>query len=144
MYILSLHPILQVCTVATVYYVFSLGLKRFLQQQLGKSIVFPWKRHVFWGKTAIILVMLGYASGLAAVYYTFRVIGFTGDHHDVAEALFPLLFFGFASGWFMDSRKKKRKVLPLLHGVNNLLVVLLFAFQVFSGLRLVLLYFFGR
>ena len=144
MNILALHPVLQICTVVTVCWVFALGVKRFLQLHMKKNVVFPWRRHVFWGKTALILVVLGYLSGSAVVYTTFRVFGFTGMHHAVAEILAPLLVFGFGTGLYMDSRKKKRRVMNLLHGATNLCVLLLFAVQIFSGFRLVILYFLGR
>ncbi len=33
----------------------------------------------------------------------------------------------------LQHRKKRRKVLPLIHGVNNLVLVLLALFQVYNG-----------
>lgn len=144
MYLLALHPILQIFTVATVFSLFALGVKRFQQLHLERKIVFPWKRHVLLGKIAMVLVVLGYGSGITAVYNTFRVIGFTGLHHEVGEFIVPLLLVGFGTGLYMDSRKKKRKILPMLHGLTNLLVLLLFVFQAGTGMRLVILYFFGR
>ncbi len=45
----------------------------------------------------------------------------------------PFILIGIVSGWIMHRRKQRRKVLPLIHGVNNLVLVLLALFQVYNG-----------
>jgi hypothetical protein len=61
---------------------------------------------------------------LAVVYWSWRTVLMTGTHGQIAMLLLPLLVFGLISGIFMHRFKKKRTVLPLIHGLNNLLVIL--------------------
>ena len=54
------------------------------------------------------------------VYFYWRGFLITGGHGKVALVMAPLILFGFASGLYMNIKKKQRRVLPLLHGMNNL------------------------
>jgi len=47
--------------------------------------------------------------------------------------MMPLILFGLISGHYMNRVKKKRTILPLMHGINNLIVVILAVWQIKSG-----------
>ena len=56
-----------------------------------------------------------------------------GIHGKVALAMVPFIIFGVGSGLYMDHKKKNRKLLTFIHGVNNLVVLVLALTQVVSG-----------
>ena len=57
----------------------------------------------------------------------------TGTHGKTALVMLPLLLFGLISGIYMNQVKKKRRFLPLLHGANNLVVIILALSQIRTG-----------
>ena len=143
MMIFALHPMLQLGAILIALFAFSLGLKRFLALHLGKTVRFDWKKHVLAGKLAISLLSLGYLLGIGIIWYRFKTVALFTIHFEIATAMLPLLFFGLLSGAYMDRRKKRRKVLNLVHGLNNTLVLLLCLGQLVVGGRLLRLLFLG-
>jgi uncharacterized membrane protein len=57
----------------------------------------------------------------------------TGIHGKVGLVLMPFILFGLVSGLYMNRKKKQRRVLALIHGLNNLVVLILALTQVVSG-----------
>jgi surface polysaccharide O-acyltransferase-like enzyme len=51
-----------------------------------------------------------------------------------------LMLFGLVSGYFMNRDKKRRPALALVHGINNLLVIILAIWQINTGLRVYAMY----
>jgi len=47
--------------------------------------------------------------------------------------MLPLILFGLFSGLYLNYKKGKRMLLPILHGINNLVVLILSLYQVSSG-----------
>jgi len=45
----------------------------------------------------------------------------------------PLIVVGFSTGYYLYRFKKKRILLPLIHGLNNTILFLLAIYQVYSG-----------
>jgi len=68
----------------------------------------------------------------------------TGTHGKVALVMLPLVLFGLFSGLYMDLRKKNRTLLPLLHGINNMVVLALAGYQITTGWWVVNVYVLGR
>jgi len=62
----------------------------------------------------------------------------------MALVMLPLILFGLFSGLYMDRRKKKRTLLPLLHGINNMVVLALVGYQITTGWWVVNVYVLGR
>lgn len=132
--IMWIHPALQALATLSALYVLYLGWVRFQFAHLGrKGIVFQWKTHVRQGLIAIGLWAAGLAGGLWAALDAWTVLGLSGAHYWVGLAMGPLMVFGLVSGWVMDRVKARRKVLPLLHGAANLLLVLLALWQTWTG-----------
>lgn len=131
------HPALQV--IATMFGVYAgyLGMERFLAQHLGKRTQFLWKRHVFVGRVAIILWMFGLIGGLAVARMKWQVNFVTGLHYKLAFTMVPFLVVGGLTGIYMDRKKAKRTLLPLLHGACNLIALLLALFQVKVGWQVI-------
>ncbi|MBN1842910.1 MAG: DUF4079 family protein [Deltaproteobacteria bacterium] len=131
---LLIHPIIQCSATLLALYVFYLGVQRFRFLHMNQKTVFKWKRHVALGKTALGVWLVGMVSGLTMVYLHWHGFLITGVHGKVALVLLPLVIFGLASGLYMDRNKKKRGVFLFMHGLNNLVVLMLAVGQAISGL----------
>lgn len=127
------HPVFQALTTLLAMYVAFLGVERFMAQHLRIKRLFRWKRHVQLGKIVILFWFAGLVGGLAIARITWSVNFVTGIHYKVALAMLPLMIFGYVSGSIMDTKKRPRNVLPLLHGINNAILLLLAIFQIRTG-----------
>ena len=130
---LAFHPIVQLLTILLAAYAFCLGVQRFRFLHLHRKTAFKWKRHVALGEIALGTLLSGMLGGMAMVYLYWRGFFITGGHGKVALVMTPLIIFGFASGLYMNIKKKQRTVLPLLHGLNNLVLLILALTQIYSG-----------
>ncbi len=130
---LLFHPVIQALTTTLAGYVLWLGLQRFQSQHLHRKIAFKWKSHVTLGTVALGLWLAGLIGGLIMVKIWWGGILITGSHGKTALFMLPLILFGLFSGLYMDHRKKKRSALPLLHGLNNLLLLILALYQAYTG-----------
>ena len=117
---LLIHPIVQAGATILAIYVFYLGVHRFASLHLGRQTAFKWSRHVLLGKIAIVAWLAGLGGGLYMVRSYWHANFITGYHAKVGLAMLPFLAFGLITGLYLDWVKKKRKVLPFLHGLNNL------------------------
>ncbi|MBE9582433.1 MAG: DUF4079 family protein [Proteobacteria bacterium] len=132
--LLLIHPIIQFSATLLALYVFYLGVQRFRFLHMNQKTVFKWKRHVALGKMALGVWLVGMVSGMTMAYLYWHGFLITGAHGKVALALLPLVIFGLVSGRYMDRNKKKRGVFPFIHGLNNLIVLILAVAQAISGL----------
>ena len=130
---LSVHPVIQSSAILLALYVFFLGVQRFRLLHLYKGVAFKWKLHVFLGEIALGAWLVGMVGGMTMVYFYWYGFLITGTHGKVALVMVPFIIFGLASGLFMNHNKKKRKVLPLIHGLSNLVLLILALTQVVSG-----------
>lgn len=131
---LWIHPIIQVCAIGLAWYVFYLGTQRFRFLHLHQETSFRWRRHVVLGGIALGVLLAGIAGGMTMVHMHWQGFLITGIHGDMGLFIMaPFIVFGTGTGLYMNYRKKKRRILPLIHGLNNL-IVLIFAFvQVATG-----------
>lgn len=134
---LWIHPILQTLAFALSLYVLYLGWLRFQASHMGRKVLFPWKRHVQQGAAVMVVWCLGFVIGLGAAWLNWNIVLITGWHHRLALVMIPFLIFGLASGVIMDKRKKKRRLLPLLHGINNTLLVAAVTVQLYTGILVI-------
>ena len=81
--------------------------------------------------------MAGLAGGLIMARLKWNVNLVTGDHYKVAFSMIPLLFFGAASGLILDRKRKKRTLLPIMHGLCNLALLSLATYQIFTGWQVI-------
>lgn len=130
---LVVHPIVQCLAVLLASYVMFLGVQRFRLLHLDQGVAFKWKRHVLLGKIALGVWLVGMVGGMTIVYFYWYGFFMTGTHGKVALVMVPLIIFGLASGQYMNHNKKKRKALPLIHGLSNLVLLILALTQVVSG-----------
>jgi hypothetical protein len=128
-----IHPIIQSLAILLGIYVLYLGTGRFRFLHLHQKTVFPWKRHVVLGIICLIAWLGGMLGGMLVVRRAWGVMLQSGPHAQFALCMVPLILFGLISGLFMNSRKKKRTVLPLLHGINNVLLLILALNQARTG-----------
>jgi hypothetical protein len=141
---LFIHPVIQCSTILLTLYVFSLGVQRFRSLHLKQKVKFNWKRHVLLGKIALVTMLAGMLGGAVMSYATWHGFLVTGTHGKVALVMLPLILFGLFSGLYMNHKKKKRKLLPLIHGLNNMVVLILALYQSSSGWWVVNVYILGN
>lgn len=132
---LWIHPIWQASATIVAVYAFFLGFSRFRASHLKHKTKFNWKRHVRFGTVALTAWLIGMAGGLAMVALNFPTIFITGTHAKVGAAMGVLVVIGLSSGVYMNKFKKKRRLLPLIHGVNNFILLLLAFSQAWTGRR---------
>lgn len=130
---LWLHPVLMALTTLLAVYAAYLGVERFLSRHMGLRIPFRWKRHSLLGRAVVLLWLLGFLGGLAMTQWVWKASFITGDHYETALSMIPLLAVGGLTGLWMDRRKAPRTVLPLVHGVCNLLLLALAISQFSTG-----------
>ena len=132
--LLFVHPLVQMIAIVLVGYTFVLGLQRFRSKHLRQPVSFAWQRHVWLGSTALLTLTGGVAAGLLIVFLFWHRLLLTGLHGRSAIVLLPFLLFGLISGWRLHTVKRKRTVLPIIHGINNTVVLGLCLLQIASGI----------
>ncbi len=130
-----IHPILQFVGLVCAIYVWYLGIQRFRMQQPGsKKIRFQWKRHVRFGLLAAAVWLIGTGVALYVVKTSWHTFFVTGPHGKLGLIIIFFILFAIGSGLYMDRRKKKRKLLPLVHGIANTVMLLLALIQLYTGI----------
>ena len=137
---LWIHPALQLLCTALALYVMLLGVRRFRAAHLKHKVVFDWKRHVLYGKIVLVVWFVAFVWGAGTARIIWGVSDVTGAHYAVGLIMLPLLVTGYATGHVLDKVKKRRKILPLVHGGNNSLLLALALYQVWSGVGVVRLF----
>lgn len=128
------HPVMQVIAVVLGLYALWQGMLRVAMQR-GKKVIFPWKKHVRWGGAALILWTLG-AFGFYITHTVFGSAHITGLHAELAWVVIALSIFGLGTGYVMNTHKKRRKWLPVIHGVSNTVLVALVLVECWTGYQL--------
>jgi hypothetical protein len=141
---LLIHPFIQLTATLLVLLVLKQGFERFRSQHLKQRAVFKWKQHVYLGTLVMVLWWAGFVGGLAVVRNYWYAMFITGMHAKVGMVMLPFMLIGMLSGWIMHRRKQRRKVLPLIHGVNNLILVLLALFQIYNGWQVLNAFVWGK
>lgn len=131
-----IHPALQAVVVLVSLLVLWLGIKRFAAKSLGKKVRFNWKLHVRLGMIVLIAALVGAGAGLVVARGHWSAWLATGPHGVLGLIAVFFILGGGITGWHMNRRKKQRRILPLIHGLNNLVLLGLFAALVISGLAL--------
>lgn len=141
---LVIHPIIQLSAIVLTLYVFYLGVQRFRSLHLHQKTVFRWKRHVLLGKIALLALAGGMMGGMTMAYLYFHGLLITGIHGKTALVMAVFIIFGGASGLYMNHNKKKRTALPVIHGLNNFILLIFALTQVITGWRVYLQFVLGR
>lgn len=130
---LYLHPAVQFVSTVLATYVIYTGIQRIRSLHLRTRTTFNWKRHVLFGMLVLLLWSVGFAGGFFVTRNVWYSNFITGLHASVAVVMCPLIAIGFVTGFYMNRVKKKRILLPLIHGANNTILFLLAVYQVYSG-----------
>ena len=131
--LLVAHPIIQFLATILGFYVFHQGLQRFRFLHVNQDTLFRWKQHVVLGQIALGMWLTGLIGGAVMVYFFWGGFFITGTHGEMALVMVPFIIFGLVSGLYMHYRKKARKVLPFVHGLSNLIALVLACVQVATG-----------
>jgi len=131
------HPVLMSVTLLLALWVGWQGVNRARFTLLGHKAAFNWKGHVRLGLAVMILWLLGMAAGTVMTSLVHGAPGAYGTHRETAMAMLPLILFGLASGLYMDRKKARRKILPVLHGATNLFLIVLALAQLATGIAIV-------
>lgn len=115
----------------------ALGWRRFRSLHLGQKVRFNRKRHAFLGKLALSAWLMGFFGGVAMARYFWHGYFITGNHAIVGLVMLPLILFGISSGLYLERRPAPRRLLPLLHGLNNLALIALALYQVHEGTEVI-------
>ncbi|MCP4118690.1 MAG: DUF4079 domain-containing protein [Desulfobacteraceae bacterium] len=140
---LFFHPLLQVAAIILALYVLSIGINRFRSLHLKHKTMFKWKQHVLLGTIALVTWGAGMVGGLILVRIYWRGFLITGLHGKTALLMLPMILFGLISGYVMNKTRQKRPVLPLAHGINNLILTLLALTQLITGWGVIKLFVLG-
>jgi len=130
---LFFHPVIQILTNLLALYVLFLGIQRTRSLHLKKGGIFKWKMHVRLGLIVMAAWVGGLLGAVTIVYIYWRRFMITGMHGRVALIMLPFIVFGLFTGIYMDRIKKKRKLLPLVHGMSNCILLLLAQSQIITG-----------
>ena len=95
------------------------------------------------GEIALGALLAGMLVGMAMVYVYWHGFLITGIHGGIALIMAPCIIFGFVSGLYMNHKKRKRRLLPFIHGLNNLVVLLMGIGQIISGFGLYMAFVLG-
>lgn len=131
--ILSLHPVGQIIAILFACYAAYLGLQRTKSLHFGKTTRFYRERHVITGAIALFSMLVGIAAGSIMVN-RYLLSPDMGLHVAVAMIILVLGLFGIISGFVLYLKPKQRRILPAVHGINNLVILLLALVQVITGI----------
>ena len=138
-FILSIHPVAQLGAILLAFYAAYLGFQRTQSLHYNKTTEFFRKRHVIVGTIALASMLGGIAAG-AILVNRYLLSPDMGLHVAVAMLLLPLGLFGIISGFFLYLNPKQRRILPAIHGINNLIILILALIQIITGVMAYLRY----
>ena len=137
--LLSIHPAAQLFAILLAFYAAYLGFQRTQSLHFGKSAKFLRERHVVAGTIALISMLGGIVAGFFMVN-RYLMSPDMGLHLAIALILLPLGVFGIFSGFFMYFNPRQRRILPAIHGINNLIILILALLQTVTGIMAYLRY----
>jgi hypothetical protein len=132
-----IHPIVQGLTLILALYVLWLGLNRFASRHLKKKTAFKWQRHVTLGKLVVVIWALGGLGGLLVTYISYGKIFPESLHFQIGMATLVLLAVAWLTGVRMDRNRNQSDMLPVVHLVNNAVLLVLVVIQLVTGIGIV-------
>lgn len=130
--ILSIHPAGQLAAILFCCYAAYHGLQWTRSLHFNRTSRFYRERHAIAGTIALVSMLGGIAAGFIMVNrYLFSPE--MGLHGTVAILILPLGLFGIFSGFFLYIQPGQRRALPAIHGINNLIILVLALLQIITG-----------
>jgi hypothetical protein len=124
-----------------VFYAAFLGVQRSRSLHFGQQgVTFRRKRHALFGAIALFMLMGGLAGGKIIAALVWQGLVVIHLHNSLALAILPFLLIGITTGLYLYFSPGRRKVLPVIHGLNNLVLLILLLVQAYSGIRVYLRY----
>jgi hypothetical protein len=130
------HPALMTLTLLLALWVAWQGVNRARFTHLKQKTAFNWKGHTRYGLAVMGLWIAGAVGGSVVADMLHGIPDAYELHEGVAGAMLWLIAFGTATGLYMDRKKAKRAIMPVLHGAANLLLLLLALGQFFTGMAI--------
>ncbi|OIQ51922.1 hypothetical protein BerOc1_00388 [Pseudodesulfovibrio hydrargyri] len=128
------HPVLMTLTLLLALWVAWQGLNRARFTLLKRKAAFNWKGHTRYGLVVMGLWITGAVGGSVVTDMLHGIPDAYELHEGMASIILWLIAFGTVTGLYMDRRKAKRTVMPVLHGAANLLLLLLAVAQLVTGM----------
>jgi len=135
--LLWIHPIVQSLTAVLALYVLWLGLSRFASRHLGRRTVFQWNRHVMLGKVVVVVWALGAFGGTIMTYMAYGRIFTESLHFRIGILILAVLLVTWLTGTRLNRRREQSNILPVVHLVNNVILLILVAIQAVTGIGIV-------
>ncbi len=130
---LWLHPVIQLLATMMAFYVLFLAWQKVKILHLGQKGKFEWRKHVFWGRIIIIVWFGGLVLGRVAVHSHWDMSPLFLTHSQGAMIMVPFMLIAYVTGSVMDRKRQKRFWLPVVHGVNNIIMLGLALYQFYTG-----------
>lgn len=132
---LLVHPVMQGIGILVALYAFATGVQRFRSVHLKQKTPFAWKRHVLAGRIAFGVLITGFVVGLVMVRVHWGQNLMTLGHGKMALVTLPFIIFGFLSGQRLSGKGGRKDILRIVHGLNNIVVVVLLLNQARLGIE---------
>lgn len=136
MNIYLIHPIVQLTGAAVALAAAYHGFQRARSRHFGAQAAFKRNLHAGLGGTALVILMGGMAGGVIIISRFLGRQPLQSLHGTGALILLPLMLIGISTGFYLYFYPTKNKILPAVHGINNLLILFMLVFQAYSGLQL--------
>lgn len=136
MWHLYAHPLAQMAATALGFGALWLGLARARSLHFGVATPFRRRWHALLGQMTLYTWLGGGVFGALAAWDYWGLWLHSGAHATVGLVMAPLVLFGLISGLIMLRRPRRRKALPLAHGLACLTALALAVAQFFSGREL--------
>jgi hypothetical protein len=127
------HPLLMVLNLLLALWVAWQGVNRARFSLFKQKAAFNWKGHTRYGLVVMGVWIVGAIGGSIVTDMLQGIPDAYGLHEGIAPVMLALIAFGGASGLYMDRKKARRKVLPVLHGAANMVLLLLAFAQLATG-----------
>jgi hypothetical protein len=131
------HPVLMILTLLLSLWVAWQGVNRARFSLLKQKVPFNWKGHTRYGLVVMGLWVAGAVGGSIVTDMLHGIPDAYELHGGTASVMLALIAFGGLSGLYMDRKKAKRKMLPILHGAANMVLLLLAVAQLVTGIVIV-------
>ncbi|MDY6855895.1 MAG: DUF4079 domain-containing protein [Thermodesulfobacteriota bacterium] len=138
-----IHPIFQSVGILIAFFALNLGISRFRMIHLKHKTRFNWKQHVRLGIIATSIWLIGIFGGLYIVKTSWHSFMITGMHAKIGLLMVPFIVFALGTGIYIDRKKKKRTLLPLVHAIFNTVMLFLALLQIYTGVGVYRTYILG-
>ncbi|MBI9075612.1 MAG: DUF4079 family protein [Desulfatibacillum sp.] len=133
-----MHPLSQTLMFVLGVYALYLAIPRVRGLHTHQKAAFSRKRHALVGVIALGGLLGGMVGG-SVIGGILKLDPYIGEAHEIIGVVMALLMaFGIVTGLIQYYKPKPRNILPALHGLGNLIVLLLFLAQAYTGVQILI------